>query len=338
MAAINKETGLPNGWYVWEGYEPPARGWRYKRETMQRLHDEGRINYPKEKTKRLSLKRFLSEMPGVPVQDIITDIGPLATHAVERLGYPTQKPVALLERIIAASSNPGDVVLDPFCGCGTTVCAAEKLGRSWVGIDITHLSIALIKARLKRDFGLDPTDYEEEGTPSTIEGAQYLFERDPFQFQFWVLGEIGAQPWGASAGNKKGKKGADGGIDGQMFFVRPDGGKVEKVVVSVKGGKNLTAGMVRDLAGVLTKEKAAIGVFLCMAPPTAGVLREAAQQGGYEFQGRVYPRVQVLTVADVLAGKRPDIPAGAVNVSYEQKAVKTKEMKANKTGQAGLFD
>lgn len=271
------------------------------------------------------------------MNDVWDDIKPVGSQSLESLGYPTQKPVSLLERIIATSSNPGDVVLDPFCGCGTTVCAAENLGRNWVGIDITHLSIALIKARLRRDFDIKLGDYQEEGTPTTVEGGQYLFDQDPFQFQFWILGEIAAQPFGASAGNKKGKKGADGGIDGQMFFLRPDGGKVEKVIVSVKGGKNLTAGMVRDLAGVLTKEDAAIGVFVCLAKPTAGVLKEAAQQGGYEYGGKMFQRVQVLTVEQILSGQQPDIPKGAVNVSYEQKAQKTLATESKKKGMSSLF-
>jgi site-specific DNA-methyltransferase (adenine-specific) len=311
---------------------------------MQKLHGEGRIYYPRLKTgehdflKRPRIKKYLSEQEGPVVSNIWDDIPPINSQAQERLGYPTQKPLALLERIVRASSNPGDVVLDPFCGCGTTVCAAEKLERQWVGIDVTHLSVALIKARLRRDFGLLPTDYAEEGTPTTVDGAQYLFEQDAYQFQFWILGEIAAQPFGASADSKKGKKGADGGIDGQMFFLRPDGGKVEKVIVSVKGGKNLSAGMVRDLAGVLTKEDAAIGLFVCLAPPTAGVLKEAAQQGGYEYGGKMFQRVQVLTVEDILGGKQPDIPKGAVNVSYDQKAQKTTATASKKTGMTSLFD
>lgn len=328
----------PNMMYEWQGHAYPPNGWRYSLDTMQRLHDEGRVWYPDDKGKRPQLKRYLSETPGVLLSNVWTDIPPINSQAQERLGYPTQKPLALLERIVKASSSPGDVVLDPFCGCGTTVCAAEKLERHWVGIDVTHLSVALIKARLRRDFGLEPTDYSEEGTPTTVDGAQYLFEQDAFQFQFWILGEIAAQPFGASADSKKGKKGADGGIDGQMFFLRPDGGKVEKVIVSVKGGKNLSAGMVRDLAGVLTKEDAAIGLFVCLAPPTAGVLKEAAQQGGYEYGGKMFQRVQVLTVQDILGGKQPDIPKGAVNVSYDQKAQKTTATAAKKTGMTSLFD
>lgn len=312
------------------------RYWRYSQDKMADLIKAGRIIQTRPGGVP-QYKRYLDEMAGVPLQNVWDDISPLNSQAQERLGYPTQKPLALLERIVSVSSNPGDVVLDPFCGCGTTVCAAEKLGRNWVGIDITHLSVALIKARLRRDFGLEMGDYQEEGTPTTVDGGQYLFDQDPFQFQFWILGEIGAQPFGASAGNRKGKKGADGGIDGQMFFVKPDGSKVEKVIVSVKGGKNLTAGMVRDLAGVLTKEDAAIGVFVCLAKPTAGVIKEAAQQGGYEYGGKMYPRVQVLTVEQILGGQQPDIPKGAVNVSYEQKASKTLATESKKKGMTSLF-
>lgn len=330
---LNPNKDRPNLDYEFLGVR---RVWRWTKDRMQAAYEAGLV-VQTGPGRVPQLKRYLDGQRGLPLDDVWIDIPPLNSQAQERLGYPTQKPLALLERIIKASSNPGDVVLDPFCGCGTTVCAAEKLGRHWIGIDITHLSVALIKARLRRDFGLEAGDYTEEGTPTTAEGAQYLFERDPYQFQFWILGEIGAQPFGASAGNKKGKKGADGGIDGQMFFLRPDGGKVEKVIVSVKGGKNLTAGMVRDLAGVLSKEGAAIGVFVCLAPPTAGVLKEAAQQGGYEYGGKMFQRVQVLTVADILAGKQPDVPKGAVNVSYEQKAQKTLATESQKKGMATLF-
>lgn len=327
----------PNMMYEWEGHAFPPNGWRYSRETMQRLHDQGRIWYPDDKGKRPRLKRFLDESPGVLLGNVWTDIPPLNSQAQERLGYPTQKPVALLERIIQASSNPGDVVLDPFCGCGTTVSAAEKLERQWLGIDITHLSIGLIKARLRRDFGLEPTDYQEEGTPTTLAGAQYLFDQDPYQFQFWILGEIAAQPYGAIGDSKVGKKGRDGGIDGQMFFMRPDGGKVETVYISVKGGKNLNAGMVRDLAGTVQRDGAAIGVFICLAKPTAGVLREAQQAGVYQYGSKVYSRIQVLTVEEILGGALPDMPRGAVNVSYERKRVKTLASESRRKGMDALF-
>jgi site-specific DNA-methyltransferase (adenine-specific) len=142
MAAINKVTGKPNGWHIWNGYQPPSRGWRYSPETLDRLHEEGRVYCPEDKTKRPALKRFLDENKGQAVGNVWEDINPLTAAAREALGYPTQKPLALLERIIGASSNPGDVVLDPFCGCGTAVHAAQKLGRQWIGIDVTHLGSA----------------------------------------------------------------------------------------------------------------------------------------------------------------------------------------------------
>lgn len=314
----------PNMMYEWQGHAFPPNGWRYSQETMQKLHDEGRIWYPGEKSKRPRLKRYLDESLGVLMGSVWTDIPPLNSQAFERLGYPTQKPVALLERILKASSNPGDVVLDPFCGCGTTISAAEKLGRQWIGIDVTHLSVSLIKARLKRDFDLVAhQDYQEIGTPKDLAAAQYFAEQDPFQFQFWIVGEIGAQPYGASGDSKKGKKGGDTGIDGQMFFRTPDGGKIERVIVSVKAGRNLNPAMVRDLRGTVEREKAAVGVLLLAHEPTKGMVQEAAQAGAYQWGGRAYPKLQILTVAQLLAGEQPLLPRGAVNVSYEQKEAKS---------------
>ena len=313
-----------------------SRHWRYSRERMQQLIEEGRVIQTKPGTVPM-FKRYLDESKGVPVGNLWTDISLLRGHSTEKLGYPTQKPVALLERILATSSNPGDVVLDPFCGCGTTVVAAERMGRPWIGIDITHLSISLIKMRLKRDFMLDGNDFLETGTPTNLEGAEYLMSADPYQFQFWILGEMGAQPYGAVTGSKVGKKGGDGGVDGTMFFMRPDGSKVESILISVKGGKNLTAGMVRDLAGTVQKAKAAMGVFVCLAKPTKGVLREALEAGSYVLDGKTYPLIQVLTVADILGGARPVIPAGAQNVSGEAKPVKSRAVVAAKKGMQTLF-
>ncbi|MER3555278.1 MAG: hypothetical protein C4331_13290 [Meiothermus sp.] len=202
------------------------------------------------------LKRYLDEAPGIPLQDVWNDIRPLTNFSTERLGYPTQKPLALLERIISASSNPGDLVLDPFCGCGTAVVAAEKLGRRWVGIDTTHLSIALMQNRLERDFGLKPRkDYVVEGTSKDAASAQKLFKDDPFQFQFWAVSLVGAQPY------QGGKKGGDTGIDGLLYFRTPGGEKVERVIVSVKGGRSLNPAMLRELKGVVEREKAAMGIL-----------------------------------------------------------------------------
>ena len=196
MAAINKVTGKPNGWYVWKGYQPPSRGWRYSPETMQKLHDEGKIYYPESKSKRLQLKRFLDENEGQVIGNIWTDIQPLHGSNQERLGYPTQKPVSLLERIILASSNEGDVVLDPFCGCGTTVHAAQKLGREWVGIDITHLAISLIERRLRDAFRDPPVQFQTFGVPKDIGAARKLAEAEKHEFEKWAITLIpDAQPF-----------------------------------------------------------------------------------------------------------------------------------------------
>lgn len=304
--------------YEWKGHASPPNGWRYSKETMAKLDSEGRIWYPDDKSKRPRLKRYLDEMPGTLLGTIWTDIPPINSQAKERLGYPTQKPMALLERIISASSNPGDVVLDPFCGCGTAVAAAEKLGRKWVGIDITHLSIALMQNRLERDFGLKPgKDYSVEGTPKDAGAAQFLFDKDPFQFQFWAVSLVGAQPY------QGGKKGGDTGIDGLLYFRTPGGEKVERVVVSVKGGKSLNPSMLRDLKGVVEREKAALGILLTLAEPTKGIREEAAKSGVYKYGNGVFPKLQVLTVDELMSGRRPNIPLGSQNVSLETKQVKT---------------
>lgn len=317
-----------------------SRYWRYSRERMQALVAEGRVIQTKPGNVPM-LKRYLDESRGTPVTSNWTDISFIRGHAAERLGYPTQKPVALLERIIQASSNPGDVVLDPFCGCGTAIAAAEKLGRSWIGIDITHLAVGLIAARLKRDFDLDAQkDFDVIGTPKDVAGARALFEQErdgPYQFQFWINGVIGAQSFGAGA-TGKGKKGGDGGIDGKMWFRTPGGETLETIIVSVKGGKQLVPSMIRDLESVVRREKAAMGVFVTLEEPTSGMRQEAAKHGFYQYGQQQFPRIQVLTVAEILDGKRPEKPAGAVNISLEAKAQKS--LKTDKRSQAmrGLFE
>lgn len=324
----NGSSGMP-----WRGFDPRAKGmhWKYATDTLDQLDTEGRIYWPKGGTGWPQYKRYREELQGKAIGDIWDDIDRLNPQALERLGYPTQKPVALLERILLASSNPGDVVLDPFCGCGTTISASEKLGRHWIGIDVTHLSVSLIKARLKRDFDLVVVkDYQEIGTPRDLQAARYFAETDPHQFQFWIVGEIGAQPFGAMGDSKQGKKGGDTGIDGQLFFRTPDGGKVERVIVSVKAGRNLNPAMVRDLRGTVEREKAAVGVLLLAHPPTRGMVQEAAQAGAYTWGGRTFPKLQILTVEQLLSGEQPQLPRGVVNVSYEQKAVKTLTGKGRK--------
>lgn len=248
------------------------------------------------------LKRYFEPLRGTPIQDVITDTPPIGAQATERLGYPTQKPLALLERIVAASSNPGDLVLDPFCGCGTAVHAAEKLGRSWVGIDITHLAVSLIEKRM-RDAFPDIT-FQVHGTPKDIEAARNLAARDKYQFQWWACSLVNARP------HQGKKKGADGGIDGLIFF--EDGrDKAGKIIISVKGGDNVGVSAVRDLHSVVEREKADIGMLVTLTPPTKPMEKEAVAAGYYhcESLNRDYPRIQILTVEGLLGAKeRADFP------------------------------
>jgi DNA methylase/Restriction endonuclease len=223
--------------------------WRYSKEKMAKLIDEGLVAIPPNGTKP-RLKRYLDEQHGTPVTDFWDDIYPINSQAQERLGYPTQKPLALLERIISASSNEGDLVLDPFCGCGTTVHAAQKLSRRWIGIDITHLAIHLIKRRLKEAF--PGIRFDIFGEAKDLDGARVLAGEDKYEFQKWALSMIGAQPF------KGGKKGGDGGVDG-FLYIKPDGKKTEKVIVSVKGGQSLNPAMVKDLIVTVDQEGAKNG-------------------------------------------------------------------------------
>ncbi len=287
----------------WRGIDPRARGnhWKYTIERLDELEAEDRIIWPKKPDGVPRFKRYLDEMAGAAIQSIIADIPPLSAVSAERLGYPTQKPVALLERIICASSNEGDVVLDPFCGCGTTVAAAQKLGRRWLGIDITHLAITLMKERLKDTFGTT-AKFKVVGEPVSVPDAKSLAAADPYQFQWWALGLVGARP-------VEGKKGADKGIDGKIVFQGDAAGKFESVIFSVKAG-HVTVNQVRDLRGVVERENAAIGVLISMESPTKPMQTEAVTAGFYEspMYNKKYPRLQLLTVADLLSGKQVDMP------------------------------
>ena len=259
-----------------------------------------------------------------------TDIKPIFSAAEERLGYPTQKPLALLERIIQASSNEGDVVLDPFCGCGTAVHAAQKLKRNWIGIDITHLAVSLIEKRLKSRYPeLAATGaFEVHGVPQDLDSARNLAERDKHQFQLWACSLVNVQPY------KGGKKGADQGIDG-MGFVEVAKGKVEKVLVSVKGGENVGASMVRDLKGTVEPEKAAIGLFVTLTEPTKPMATEAASSGHYESPHHgAFPRIQIITIEALLKGERPKWPDMALG---EQNFKKAKQAEKD-SKQKGLFE
>ena len=302
----------------WRGIDPTkiGRHWavpgyvrellpRPKTETVQDALDQmdaiGRIVWPKKQDGTPTFKQYMDDMPGAPVQDIWGDIPPIGAQAAERLHYPTQKPEALLERIVQASSNPGDVVLDPFCGCGTTIAAAQALGRHWIGIDITHLAINLIKSRLKDSFD-DSVMFDVIGEPTTVPDAEQLAETDPYQFQWWALGLVGARP-------VEQKKGADHGIDGRILFQGDKPGSFESIILSVKAG-HTNAAHVRDLKGVLDREKAAIGVLISMQETTSAMRTEAVTAGFYESAtwGRKYPKVQLLTVAELLSGKKVEMP------------------------------
>jgi len=290
--------GLSGGGYEYE-YKGVKSLWRCPPETMKKLDEEGKLYF----TSRggIRLKRYLDETKGKILQTIWEDIPPINSQAAERLGYPTQKPLALLERIIQASSNPGDVVLDPFCGCGTAVVAAQKLGRQWIGIDITHLAIGLVKRRLEDAFG-DSLQFQVIGEPTTLEEAASLAAQDKYQFQWWALGLVGARP-------AEGKKGADRGIDGRLYFHDDASGKTKQVILSVKGG-HVNVPQVRDLIGVVERENAQMGVFITLEEPTKPMRAEAAQAGFYhsEVWNRDYPRIQILTIAELLEGKGIDMP------------------------------
>ena len=265
---LTSPSPRPNLTYEYKGYPPPANGWAVSRDRMEEMDAAGRVWFPSDKTKRLQRKRYLDELEGETVDTLWDDISPINSQAQERLGYPTQKPVALLERILNASSNPGDVVLDPFCGCGTTVHAAEKLGRQWIGIDVTHLAIGLIEKRLRAAF--PGVQFLTHGVPQDLSGARDLAARGKYhEFEKWALALIDAQP-----GNL-GKKGADRGLDGRIYY-----GKTGHGIVSVKAGENIGVSMIRDLKGVIEREKAGIGVFLTLTEPTKPMITEAACVSG----------------------------------------------------------
>ena len=288
-----------------------TRFWRYSREKMQQLIADGRVIQTKPGSVP-QYKRYLDEMSGVALQNIWDDIAPINSQAQERLGYPTQKPEALLERIVKASSNEGDLVLDPFCGCGTTVQVAQRLNRRWIGIDITHLAIGLIKKRLSDAFGPQIRDtYEIIGEPTDYSGAAKLAEEDKYQFQWWALGQVGARP-------TEQKKGADRGIDGRLYFHDDQSGKSKQILFSVKAG-GVTVSQVRDFRGTLEREKAEIGVFLCFEEPTRPMLREAAEAGFYKSaDGSSYPRIQILTIQQILDGKQPEYPLHRRDATFKQ--------------------
>ena len=288
----------PNLTYEYKEFTPPW-GWRMTRDKVEALDKAGRLSWSKSGTPYLV--RYLDEMPGPAMTSIWDDLPPVNSQAAERLGYPTQKPEALLERIVAASSNEGDVVLDPFCGCGTAIAVAHRLKRRWIGIDVTHLAVNLMKYRLQDAFGeAVKDDYEVVGEPTDSAGAEQLAREDPYQFQWWALGLVGARP-------VEQKKGADKGIDGRIYFHEPNEKSTRQIIFSVKAGHTGVA-HVRDLRGVLDREQAQIGVLITLQEPTGPMRKEAASAGFYKSSWGEHPRLQVVTVGELLDGKRLDTP------------------------------
>ena len=299
---LNPNPDRPNLTYEFKGV---TKVWRWTKARMMEADAEGQIIVPKGGKGIPRFKRYLDEQKGIPVDDFWDDIE--LVSGGESLGYPTQKPIALLERIINASSNPGEVVLDPFCGCGTAVAAAEKLKRKWIGIDITHLAITLIKYRMESSF--PEAKFKIIGEPESINAASHLATTNRFQFEWWALSLVRARPTGAQSGSKQGKKGADQGIDGIINFIDEAKGKVKRVIVQVKSGK-VSPSDIRDLVGTINREKAPIGVFITLEPPTKPMIKEAASAGIYTsiLWDKKYPRVQILTIDELLNDAEVKMP------------------------------
>ncbi|MEM9951667.1 MAG: DNA methyltransferase [Chloroflexota bacterium] len=353
--ATNGDSGK-----TWRGFDPSAKnrhwaipGYLAKQmptefenlgvlEKLEALYQKGLVEIKKGNAWPTPV-RYLSDSDGQPLQDIWAyqpytegivhgteegidqDVAWLGTTAPERLGYPTQKPTSLLERIISASSKEGDVVLDPFCGCGTAISAAQKLGRKWIGIDVTYLSISLQKYRLKDEFDLSSgTDYDIIGVPTTLDAAKALATDSDndgrYQFQFWALSLVDAKPLGGTTGSRKGKKGSDKGIDGTINFYDGDAKKYAKVIVQVKSGK-VKSGDIRDLVGTVEREKATIGVFITLEKATRDMEKEAVSAGYHEssFWQQKYPKIQILTIEDLLDEREIDMPPAYLSHKQAQR-------------------
>lgn len=296
---INPNSDRPNLTYEFKGI---TRVWRWTKERMERADLEGLI-VQTASGRVPQFKRYLDQQRGLPLGDVWTDIAPLNSQAIERIGYPTQKPMALLKRLIELTTDRGDLVLDPFCGCGTTVEAAQWLGRQWIGIDIAYHAVTVIQDRMKKEFR-GTAKYDVFGIPRNFEQAERLAEHDKYQFQWWAnylfdphtVREI--------------KRGRDRGIDGEIYFPKgPGSSGYGRMLISAKGGKNLTPSMVRDFRGTLEREGAELGLFICLQRPTKGMREEASEAGFADTpQGRK-PRLQIVSIEEWFEEyKRPDIP------------------------------
>lgn len=309
----------PNLTYEYKGYKPPAFGWAISREKMEQWDAEGRLAFPKSKDGRIQRKRYLDELKGEQVQNLWDDISAISAQAAERLGYPTQKPLALLERIITASSNPGDVILDPFCGCGTAVDAAQQLGRRWLGIDIAVRAISIIEERLHLTHGLAASvDYTLTGRPQDEESARKLAthggaSQGGYRFEDWALDLVRAEPW-----TGKTKRGKDRGCDGVIVFRDSETKVPHRILVQVKSGQDRKPAHVRDLRGTMDREEVEMGVLLTLEQATPEMKLEAATAGFYTdpATNAKAPRIQILTVGDILErGARVELPEGSFIIS-----------------------
>ncbi len=295
----NPNPDRPNLTYEFMGM---TKVWRWTRERMRQAYDEG-IIVQTGPGRIPQMKRYLDEQRGRPLSDVWTDIAPLNSQAAERLGYPTQKPLRLLERIIRLTTDEGDTVLDPFCGCGTTIDAAENLGRRWNGVDVTYLAVDLIDKRLRHTYGpAVASTYELVGIPRDVEGARALFHRNAFEFERWAVSLVNGQPNLRQVGDR--------GVDGVIRFPTDGRGGTGRALVSVKGGRQLNPAMVRDLVGTVDTQRAPMGVLVTMERPTPGMVEAANHSGIYTApaHGQVFPKVQIITVAQLLAGQRPKLP------------------------------
>jgi len=302
--------------FEFKGYKP-SFGWMMTKEKLEELDSLNKLYFTK--TGKPRRKNYLDDYRGTELDNIWDDIPPIGQKQSESLGYPTQKPIELLERIIESSSNEGDVVMDPFCGCGTAVVAAEKLGRSWIGIDITHLAISLIKKRLRDHF--PNVEFTTVGEPESVEAARELFKQSAFQFEAWAVSLLGGQPF-------KSKGGGDTGIDGLLYF-KDYQGKYYKIIIEVKGG-GYQPKDVRALGRVLEREQAPLGVLLALEAPTSGMQSEAAALGKWKMPGsnREYPVLQIVTIEDIFAKRYPNLP----DTSETLKKAKRELREGEKTG------
>ncbi len=316
---VGRHWAIPRAIIAKEGLE--AKG---TIEALEALDKAGRIYWPSKEGGTSRLRWFVSDLEGARLGDVWTDIPPISAQAKERLGYPTQKPRALLERIVAASSNPGDLVLNPFCGCGTAVDAAEKLGRRWIGIDITVIAVDLVTNRMRT--GYPDATFEVIGFPKDKASAERLAERNPHQFQQWVCGRVGGFP--------RDKKGGDKGVDGWFNYLTDDG-DIERGVISVKAGDNVNPNMVRDLGRVMQRDGHRFGLFVMKGLPTKGMRDEAASQPLIETQWGRFPALQFVTLAELFQGIKPKLPP---LVSPVKKAARVETRPSHQKGGQATMD